>query len=98
MTLDPLPAHAICAALVILDQVARALRIKWLTEAIGHRFRGRHALVTNAIGDAACAVTPMRLGGEPARLGAMLRFGVPATASFIASSIGMNANLCSLSA
>jgi uncharacterized membrane protein YbhN (UPF0104 family) len=84
MTLEPLVAHGICIALVALDQIARALRIKWLTEAIGHPFRGRAALVTNAIGDAACAVTPMRLGGEPARLGAMLRFGIPATASFIA--------------
>jgi len=84
MTLEPLVAHAICAALVVLDQGARALRIKWLTEAIGHPFRGRHALATNAIGDAACAVTPMRLGGEPARLGAMLHYEIPATASFIA--------------
>src|SRR5688572_4348201 len=84
MTLEPLVAHGICAGLVVADQAARAYRIKWLTEAIGHRFRTRSAVITNAIGDAACAVTPMRLGGEPARLAAMLKFDVPATASFIA--------------
>lgn len=84
MTLDPLVAHALCAGLVIADQAARAYRIKWLTEAIGYRFPTTSAVVTNAIGDAACAITPMRLGGEPARLAAMLKFDVSATGSFIA--------------
>jgi uncharacterized membrane protein YbhN (UPF0104 family) len=82
--LDPLVAHGICATLVALDQCARALRIKLLTNAIGHPYTLRQGVLTNTIGDAACAVTPMRIGGEPARLGAMLHFGVPATASFIA--------------
>jgi len=84
MTLEPLVAHGICAALVALDQCARALRIRLLTRSIGYPYSLRQGFVTNALGDAACAVTPMRLGGEPARLGAMLHFGVPATATFIA--------------
>jgi uncharacterized membrane protein YbhN (UPF0104 family) len=84
MILDPLVAHAVCAALVLLDQGARALRIKLLTNAIGQPYTFRQGIVTNTVGDAACAVTPMRIGGEPARLGVMLHFGVPATASFIA--------------
>jgi uncharacterized membrane protein YbhN (UPF0104 family) len=43
----------------------------------------KDALVLNAFGDAACALTPMRFGGEPARLAGMLRSGVPATAAFV---------------
>jgi len=77
-------AHLICGALVAVDLVARALRIRILTGAIGHPLTFRDALATNAVGDLACAVTPMRLGGEPVRLAGMLRAGVPATASFIA--------------
>ena len=81
--LRSLEAHALCAALVLLDQFARALRLRLLAGVLGHPLRWRDALAANAIGDAACAVTPMRIGGEPARVGALLRFGVPATASVI---------------
>ncbi len=82
--LTTLDAHALCVGLVLLDLGARALRIKTLTGTLGYPLRFGEALTTNAIGDAACAVTPMRLGGEPVRLASMLRFGVPATASFVA--------------
>ena len=41
----------------------------------------------NAFGDAACALTPLRIGGEPARLAGMLRSKVPATAAFVAISL-----------
>ena len=84
MTLDPLVAHAIALLLVASDQTARTIRIRLLTGAIGHRITLRDAFAANAIGEVACAVTPMRIGGEPARLASLLRAGVPATASFIA--------------
>jgi uncharacterized membrane protein YbhN (UPF0104 family) len=45
------------------------------------------AFIANVFGDAACALTPLRIGGEPARLAGMLRAAVPATASFVAISI-----------
>lgn len=76
--------HATCVALVAVDQLARALRIQLLDRALGHPIRLRQALAANLIGDAACAVTPMRLGGEPTRLATFLHAGVPATASFVA--------------
>ncbi|HEX7917795.1 MAG TPA: lysylphosphatidylglycerol synthase transmembrane domain-containing protein [Gemmatimonadales bacterium] len=76
--------HLVCVALVATDQVARALRIWILDRALGHPIRLRQALAANLIGDAACAVTPMRLGGEPTRLATFLHAGVPATASFVA--------------
>jgi uncharacterized membrane protein YbhN (UPF0104 family) len=79
-----LAAHLVCALLVVLDQAARALRIRALTGALGHPLTFRDAVATNAVGELACAVTPMRIGGEPARLAALLRARIPATASFIA--------------
>jgi hypothetical protein len=45
------------------------------------------SFVLNAFGDAACALTPLRIGGEPARLAGMLRTRVPATAAFVAISL-----------
>ena len=47
----------------------------------------RDSFVLNAFGDAACALTPLRIGGEPARLAGMLRSRVPATAAFVAISL-----------
>ena len=84
MSLDPVVAHLLCVALVALDQLVRAIRIRLLTGALGHPLGFRDAIAANAIGDTASAVTPMRIGGEPARLASFLRFGVPATASFVA--------------
>ena len=43
------------------------------------RIRFWDSFVLNAFGDAACALTPLRIGGEPARLAGMLRSRVPAT-------------------
>jgi uncharacterized membrane protein YbhN (UPF0104 family) len=81
-----LEANLICAGLIALDFLARAWRIKWILRGLGHRIRTWDAVVLNAFGEGACAVTPMRLGGEPARLAGMLRCGVPAAAAFVAIS------------
>lgn len=80
-------AHLVCAGLVAIDVSARALRIRWLLEGLGTPVRFRDAIILNAFGDAACAVTPLRVGGEPARLAGMLRAGVPASAAFVAISL-----------
>jgi uncharacterized membrane protein YbhN (UPF0104 family) len=85
--ISPLEAHLICAALVAVDLLARAFRIVWLLRGLGIPVRLAEALTLNAFGDAACAVTPLRIGGEPARLAGMLRAGVPASAAFVAISL-----------
>jgi uncharacterized membrane protein YbhN (UPF0104 family) len=84
MRLSPLEAHALCALLVCVDLVARAWRIQWITSGLGHRISFFEAFRLNAYGDAACAVTPLRVGGEPARLAGMLAARVPGTAAAIA--------------
>jgi uncharacterized membrane protein YbhN (UPF0104 family) len=82
-----LEATLVCVALVVIDLVARAWRIQWIIQGLGHRIGFWDSLVLNAFGDAACALTPLRIGGEPARLAGMLRSRVPATAAFVAISL-----------
>jgi len=76
-------AHLVCLGLVAADLLARAWRIQWIVRGLGHRMTVKDAFVLNAFGDAACALTPLRIGGEPARLAGMLRSDVPATAAFV---------------
>ena len=87
MRLLPLQAHLLCVALVAVDLVARAWRIQWIVRGLGHRLSFRDSFVLNAFGYAACALTPLRIGGEPARLAGMLRSRVPPVAAFVAISI-----------
>ncbi len=80
-------AHVLCLVLVTVDLLARAWRIQWIVRGLGERISLWDSFVLNAFGDAACALTPLRLGGEPARLAGMLRSRVPATAAFMAISL-----------
>jgi uncharacterized membrane protein YbhN (UPF0104 family) len=82
-----LQAHLLCVALVVVDSAARAWRIQWIIQGLGHRITFWDSVILNAFGDAACALTPLRIGGEPARLAGMLRSRVPATAAFVAISL-----------
>ncbi|HEU4698194.1 MAG TPA: lysylphosphatidylglycerol synthase transmembrane domain-containing protein [Gemmatimonadales bacterium] len=86
MHLGFVEAQLLCIALLALDFLARAWRIKWILQGLGHRISTWDGVVLNAFGEGACAVTPMRLGGEPARLAGILRCGVPAPAAFVAIS------------
>jgi len=85
--MTPVQAHLVCLALVAADLLARAWRIQWIVQGLGHRMSLWDSFVLNAFGDAACALTPLRIGGEPARLAGMLRSRVPATAAFVAISL-----------
>ena len=82
-----LQAHLVCLGLVAADLLARAWRIQWIIRGLGHRISLWDSFVLNAFGDAACALTPLRIGGEPARLAGMLRSRVPAPAAFVAISL-----------
>jgi uncharacterized membrane protein YbhN (UPF0104 family) len=82
-----LEAHLVCIGLVAADLLARAWRIQWIVQGLGHRMTVKDTFTLNAFGDAACALTPLRIGGEPARLAGMLRSGVPASAAFVGISL-----------
>lgn len=79
-----LAAHLICSLLVVVDLVTRALRFQWLLIGLRTPVSFRDAFVMTTVGDAAAAVTPNRLGAEPARLAAAAFAGVPVTAAFVA--------------
>ncbi|MGH7508335.1 MAG: lysylphosphatidylglycerol synthase transmembrane domain-containing protein [Gemmatimonadales bacterium] len=81
--MSPLEAHVVCLGLVGLDFLVRAWRIQWIMRGLGSRLRLRDALVVNAFGDAANALTPLRLGGEPARVAGLLRSRVRITAALV---------------
>jgi hypothetical protein len=78
-------AHVLCVLFVIVDGVTRAWRLQTFVRAFGGSLRFRHALRANLVEDAA-AVTPMRLGGQPARLAVLARAGV-STATAIGVSV-----------
>ena len=79
-----LEAHVICAILVVIDLVTRALRFQWLLEGLRTPVSFWNAFVMTTVGDAAAAVTPNRVGAEPARLAAAAFAGVPVTAALVA--------------
>jgi uncharacterized membrane protein YbhN (UPF0104 family) len=81
--MSPVAAHAICLGLVVLDFLVRGWRIQWIMQGLGSRLPLRDAFVVNAFGDAANALTPLRMGGEPARVAGMLRTGARMTAALV---------------
>ena len=87
LELSLLEATLACVVLVVLDLLARAWRIQWIVQGLGYPMGFWDSCVVNAYGDAACALTPLRIGGEPARLAGMLQSRVPATAAFVAISL-----------
>ena len=62
--MSPLQAHLICIALVVVDLVTRAWRFQWILRGMRFKVPFMEVLALNTVGDAASAVTPLRLGGE----------------------------------
>lgn len=67
-TVSVAAAHAACAACVAADIWSRSLRMQLMTRSAGTFMSFRHALALTTFGDAAAAVTPLRAGGEFARV------------------------------
>ncbi len=80
-----LQAHLICIALVIIDLVTRAWRFQWILRGMRFKVPFMEVLALNTVGDAASAVTPLRIGGEPARLAALTHAKVPLSAGIVAA-------------
>lgn len=77
--MSALHAHLICIALLGVDFVARTWRMQWLLAGLRHPLPFGQVFVHTMLGEAASSLTPLRLGGEPARAWAMTREGVPVT-------------------
>jgi uncharacterized membrane protein YbhN (UPF0104 family) len=76
-------AWAVAALLVVFDIMVRAERLRLLTGGQASMTQWG-AVRTNAIGDAASAITPARLGGEPARFLGLTRSGIAAPVAVVA--------------
>jgi uncharacterized membrane protein YbhN (UPF0104 family) len=74
-----LEAHLVCLGLVVTDLLARAWRIRLIMQGLKQDVTLREAFIINSFGDAANSLTPLRIGGEPARLAGMVRSRVPMT-------------------
>ncbi len=67
--------HATCIALVALNLAARTWRTQVIFRGIGERVRFADVATANLAGDAAAALTPMRVGGLPAQVAFFQRIG-----------------------
>jgi len=76
--------HLACIALVVIDLVARTWRFQWILRGMRFDVPFGEVLTLNVVGDAASAITPLRAGGEPARLGALAHARVPLAAGVVA--------------
>ena len=75
--------HALCVALVFVDIAARSLRIGIVLSAMGARIPRKDAWTLTMFGDAAAALTPWRMGGEPARAFGAVQGGTTTTTAVI---------------
>jgi uncharacterized membrane protein YbhN (UPF0104 family) len=78
-----------CAALVAVDVLARAVRLRCFLRGAGFRPSLAALGVAILFSDGAAAVTPMRLGGEPARWLGLRSAGVPAGAAVAVLAVEM---------
>lgn len=89
MSLTPWLIHTASVLLVATDIVARSWRLRMFTSALGRSLDARDAFAATVLGDAGCGLTPMRLGGEPARLALLLRAGIPVTTTALVIAVEM---------
>jgi uncharacterized membrane protein YbhN (UPF0104 family) len=84
MSLTLLEAQALCLGCFATDTLARGLRLKLLLRGLGRRISARGAMAVNLMGDAGCALTPYRFGGEPTRLAGLAHARIPLVAAMVA--------------
>lgn len=75
--MTPTEAHLACAALVASDLGVRTLRLQWLLAGTRHTLGAADAFRATVLADAAATLTPMRLGGEAARITSLRMARVP---------------------
>ena len=73
----PMRAHLLALLAVIVEVLARSLKIRWSARAAGIRLKLSTAFRTCLGGDFAAAITPARSGAEPARFFILSEAGLP---------------------
>lgn len=91
--MDPIVVHTLCVALVAADFVLRAWRTQCFLLGLRQPLAFRTVFLHGLLGEAASSLTPLRMGGEPARAWAMRDAGVTAMAAVVCVSVELLATL-----
>lgn len=81
--LTPAAAHLACVGLVLLDFAVRTWRTQLFLRSLRTPLPFGEVFVHSMLGEAGSSLTPMRVGGEPARVWAMSRLGVAPSAAVV---------------
>ncbi|TFG50676.1 MAG: hypothetical protein E4H38_03145, partial [Gemmatimonadales bacterium] len=85
MTITPLLAHLGCVFLVVIDVLARGLRTRACLRGAGCPLPLGRLVEVDLTAEAASALSPFRLAGEPVRLAGMAYAGAPLNAALVTS-------------
>lgn len=85
MTLTPLLAHLGCVLLLVIDVLARGLRTRACLRGAGCALSLRRVVEIDLTAEAASALSPFRLAGEPVRIAGMVYAGAPLNATVVTS-------------
>src|SRR6185312_3528662 len=79
----PLRSHALAALAVLVEIVARSLKLTWSAKSVRIALPFRVSVRTSLAGDFGGAITPARSGAEPARFLVLAEAGVPPTTALV---------------
>jgi len=79
----PLESHALAALAVVIEIVARSLKLTWSAKSLRIRLPFRVSVRTSLAGDFGGAITPARSGAEPARFLVLAEAGIAATNALV---------------
>jgi glycosyltransferase 2 family protein len=79
----PLESHALAALAVVIEIVARSLKLTWSAKSVRIRLPFRVSVRTSLAGDFGGAITPARSGAEPARFLVLVEAGIVATNALV---------------
>lgn len=79
----PLESHALAALAVVIEIVARSLKLTWSAKSVRIRLPFRVSVRTSLAGDFGGAITPARSGAEPARFLVLAEAGIAATNALV---------------
>lgn len=79
----PLQAHALAFTAFLVEVAARALKLTWSAQAVRTRLPFTTAVRTSLGGDFGAAITPARMGAEPARFLILAEAGVAAADAMV---------------
>ena len=79
----PLRSHALAALAVLVEIVARSLKLTWSAKSVRIALPFRVSVRTSLAGDFGGAITPARSGAEPARFLVLVEAGIAATNALV---------------